>query len=82
MDLATIYHLATDLMRAVDFWVQTTIKGYIIEFIAESHQSFSKVDDVFRVGLRGKLLKEVTLWIKVLMVEEGLPIIQGPSMAA
>jgi hypothetical protein len=26
----------------VDFWVQTTLEGYIIEFVAENHQYFSK----------------------------------------
>lgn len=54
----------------------------MIEFTVESYQSFSKADVVFKSGLRGIFLKEVPLWIKILMVEEGLIFFQGLSMAA
>ena len=43
-----------------------------MEFVAECYQSFSKAKAIFRFGLRGKLLKEIPLWIKALMVDEGL----------
>jgi len=37
-------------MRVVDLWVQTTLEEYIIEFVVESHQYFSKVEVVLSWG--------------------------------
>lgn len=74
--------LDNDLTSTVDFWVQTTIEGYMVEFAAERYQSYSKADVVFKSGLRVKQLKEVPLWIKMLMVEEGLIPLHGVSMVA
>ena len=48
------------------------MEGYIVEFATESYQSFSKVEVVLGSGLRGRLMREVSLWIKMFMVEEGL----------
>jgi hypothetical protein len=56
----------------VDFWVQTTLEGYIIEFSTESHQYFSKEEVVFKEGARGRLLWEIPLWIKFFLAEEGM----------
>ena len=64
----------------MDFWVETTLDGYIVEFATECYQSFLKVEVVFRSRLRGKLLKEIPLWIKALMVDEGLMEFQKSSM--
>ena len=41
-------------MRAVNFWVQSTVEGYIVEFATECHQSF-----VCR-NLQGKFLRSNT----------------------
>lgn len=56
----------------MEFWVQTTIEGYIIEFVVENHQSFSKAEAICYEGARGRLLREVSLWMKILLVEEGM----------
>lgn len=48
------------------------MEGYIIKFSAESYQSFSKAEVVFGSRLRGRLMREVSLWIKMFMVEEVL----------
>lgn len=63
-NVAELHQLDADLMRVVYFWVNATIKGYIIEFVAEDLQSFSRSEAI--------LLKEIPLWIKVLMGEEHL----------
>ena len=56
------------------------MEGYIVEFVVECYQSFSKVEDVFRSGLHGGLLREIPLWIKALMVDEGLMEFQKSEM--
>ena len=77
-----LHQLNTDLTRAVDFYVESTLNGYIVEFAAECYQSFSRAEDTFRSGLRGNLLKEIPLWIKALMVDEGLMGFQKAEMEA
>ena len=77
-----LHRLNTELTCAVDFWVKTTLEGYTVEFAAECYQYFSKAEAVFHSGLRGKLLKEIPLWIKALMVDEGLIEFHKTSMEA
>jgi hypothetical protein len=43
----------------VDFWVQTTLEGYIIEIVVENHQYFSRDEAIFKEGARGILLQEI-----------------------
>jgi hypothetical protein len=65
----------------VDLWVQTTLEGCIIEFSAENHHSFSKAEEVFYEGSRGRLLREISLWMKILLVEEGMLLVALFEMA-
>ena len=81
-DLVAPHQLNTDLTRAVDFWVESTLDEYIVEFAAECCQSFLRTEDIFRSRLRVKLLKEIPLWIKALMVDEGLMVFQKSEMEA
>jgi hypothetical protein len=69
-------------MRAIDFWVNTTLEGYIIEFAAENHQYFSWAEVDFKKDARGRLLREIPLWIKVFLMEEGMLTISPTEMAA
>ena len=34
-DLVALHRLDTELTRVVDFWVETTLDGYIVEFATE-----------------------------------------------
>ena len=81
-DLVALHWMDTELTRAIYFWVETTLDGYIVEFSAECYQSFSKTKAIFHFGLRLKLLKDISLWIKALMVDEGLVEFQKSSMEA
>lgn len=81
-DLAKLHRLDTNLTRDVQFWVNAAIEGYIIEFVAEDHKSFSKRESIFKFGLRGRLLKDIPLWIKVLLVEEKSLSFQEDRMVA
>jgi hypothetical protein len=83
--LVKVYHSSSldhQISHVVDFWVQITLEGYIIEFVAENHQALSKAEAIFREGSRGRLLWEIPLWIKVLLVEEGMLHVPSVDMAA
>jgi hypothetical protein len=59
-----------------------TLEGYIIEFAAENHQYFSWVEEIFKKGACGRLLREIPLWIKAFLMEEGMLTIPSTEMAA
>jgi hypothetical protein len=58
-----------------------TLEGYIIEFAAENHQYFSSAKEIFKKGVRDRLLREIPLWIKLFLMEEGIIIIPSTKMA-
>jgi hypothetical protein len=39
--IEALHQLDCPVTRTIDFWVKTTLEGYIIEFAVENHQSFS-----------------------------------------
>jgi hypothetical protein len=63
-------------------WVNTTLEGYIIEFAAENHQSFSWAEEDFKRDARGRLLREIAMWIKVFLMGEGMLTMSSTDMAA
>jgi len=68
--IAALHWLDCEVTGTIDFWVATTLEGYIIEFAAENHQYFSCTKEDFKKYARGRLLKEISLWIKVFLMEE------------
>jgi hypothetical protein len=80
--VATNHRLDYQITRAVDFWVNTTLEGYIIEFIAENYQYFSWAKEIFKKGSRGRPLREIHLWIKAFFMEGGMIPIPLTEMAA
>jgi hypothetical protein len=56
----------------IDFWVENFIERYIVKFIVELCKDFSKDGEEFHRGAHGILLKEIPLWMKMLLVEEGM----------
>jgi hypothetical protein len=55
---------------------------YNIEFAAKNHQYFSRVEEIFKKGARDKLLREIPLWIKVFLMEEGMITIPSTKIEA
>jgi hypothetical protein len=81
-NLAALHRLDCPVTQAIDFWVSTTLEGYIIKFIAKNHQCFSHAEVIFKKDTRGIILREFPLWIKVLLMEEGMLIMSRTEMAA
>jgi hypothetical protein len=79
--LTALHKLDHQICPVVDFWVQTTLEGCIIEFAVENHHSLSKAEEVFYGGSRGRLLREISLWMKILLVEEGMLLVPLFEMA-
>jgi hypothetical protein len=66
--------------QAINFWVNKTLEGYIIEFSTENNQSFSWEEVDFKKYARGRMLREIPMWIKVVMREEGMLAMSSTEM--
>jgi hypothetical protein len=55
--------------RVVDHWFDSTIKGYITEFVVDKTKSYSQAKRYFFKGPRGKFLHFLKLRIKMLLHE-------------
>lgn len=58
------------IAHAVDHWLDRIIEGFIIEFMVDTLVSYSKVEQRFLKGLRGKYIKYLNTWIKILLCEK------------
>jgi hypothetical protein len=63
--------------RAVDFWTTRTLEAYVTEFAIDTQTSFSEAERQFFKGPRGKYLNSLSLYIKMLLAEKGILLIQS-----
>jgi hypothetical protein len=79
--ITSLHQLDHQITRAVDFWVNMTLEGYIIEFTVENHQYFSQEEEIFKKHVCDRLLREIPLWIKEFLMEEGMIPIPSTELA-
>ncbi len=58
------------IVRAVDHWLDHIIGGFITEFAVDTSISYSEVEQHFLKGPRGKYVKSLNTWIKMLLCEK------------
>jgi hypothetical protein len=58
--------------RAIDHWFDSTIRGYITEFVVDRVESYSQAERYFFKGPRGKFLHFLKLRIKMLLHEKNI----------
>jgi hypothetical protein len=56
--------------RAVDFWLDSILGGYITEFAVDCTQSYSVAERDFFKGLCGRFMKSLGTWIKMLLCDK------------
>lgn len=57
--------ISNPISRAVDFWINSILKGYVTEFSITSNKSYSAVEREFFLGPRGRYLRKLTEWINM-----------------
>jgi hypothetical protein len=62
--------------RAMDHYFDSTIGGYIIEFVVDRVESYSQAERYFFKGPRGKFLHFLKLRIKMILHEKNILKIQ------
>ena len=64
--------VGNDISRAIDFWVDSILQGYITEFMVETITSYSEVEIIFFQGPQRRYLLSISAWIKMLSYEKGI----------
>jgi hypothetical protein len=62
--------------RVVDHWFDSTIGGYITEFVVDRRESYSQAERYFLMGPRGMFFQFLKLRIKMLLHENHILKIQ------
>ena len=58
------------IASAVDHWINRIIGGFITEFVVDTSISYSEAEGRFLKGPRGKYIKSLNTWIKMLLCEK------------
>jgi len=58
------------IARIVDHWLDRIIGGFITDFTIDTLVSYSEVERHFLKGPRGKYIKSLNTWIKMLLCEK------------
>ena len=64
--------VSNPISRAVDFWVDSILQGYITEFVIDTITSYSEAERDFFQGPQRRYLLSISTWIKLLAYEKGL----------
>ena len=64
--------VSNSIFRAIDFWVDNILQGYITEFAVETITSYSEVERIFFQGRRRRYLLSINTLIKMLVYEKGV----------
>ena len=66
-----------EISCTVDFWTTQTLEAFVMEFAIDTNTSFSKAEQQFFKGPRGKYLNLLSLNIKMLLAEKGILLIES-----
>ena len=67
-----IISVSNTISRAVDFWVDSILQGYITEFAVEAITSYSEAEIIFFQGPQRRYLLFIRTWINMLVYEKGI----------
>jgi len=68
--------ISNSIYRAVDYWFDSILGGYITEFAVDTVKSYSAAEREFFQGPRGKFLNSL-MWTKMLLCEKGVLIMES-----
>jgi hypothetical protein len=59
-------------MRAVDFWLDSIIAGFIIDFAVDTAKSYIVIEKYFLKGPRGRYIRSLYTSINILLHDKGV----------
>jgi hypothetical protein len=58
--------------RAIDFWLDSIVAGFITEFAVDTAKSYSAVEQEFLCGPHGRYIRSMYTSIKILLYNKGV----------
>jgi hypothetical protein len=65
--------------REIYFWLDSVLRGYVIEFAVDYIQSYNVAEIMFFKGPHGRFLKYLNTWIKMFLFEKPMMIMNSDS---
>jgi hypothetical protein len=59
-------------MRAVDFWLDNIVAGFITKFVVDTAKSYNATEQEFLKGPRGRYIRSMYTSIKMLLYNKGV----------
>jgi hypothetical protein len=66
-------------IRAVDFWLDNIVVGFITEFAVDTVKSYSTAEQEFLHGPQGRYIRSLYTSIKILLYNKGVMIMESDS---
>jgi len=70
-NIQQLKEISNHISRAIDFWINSILKGYVTEFAIQYTMSYSVLERDLFYGPRGRYLRELTVWIKMALHDFG-----------
>ena len=70
--ISEITSVSNPISRVIDFWVNSILQGYIIEFSVETITSYSEAEIIFFQGPQRRYLVSINIWINMIIYEKGI----------
>jgi hypothetical protein len=65
--------------RVVDFWLDSIVAGFIIEFEVDTMKSYSAIEKEFLHGPQGRYIQSLYISIKILLYNKGVMKMESDS---
>jgi hypothetical protein len=72
VEIAQLQQVDNKFTRAVDFWLDNIVAGFITEFAVDTAKSYNAVEKEFLKGPRGRYIRSLYTSIKILLYNKGV----------
>jgi hypothetical protein len=72
IQMAQLQQVNNKFTRAVDFWLDTIVAGFITEFAVDTAKSYNTAKQEFLRGPRGRYIRSLYTSIKILLYNKGV----------
>jgi hypothetical protein len=72
VQIEQLQHVNNRFTRAVDFWLDNIMAGFITEFVVDTMKSYNEVEQEFLWGLQGRYIRSLYTSIKIFLCNKGV----------
>ena len=72
MEIIQLQHINNKFTHAVDFWLDSIVAGFITEFAVDTTKYYTKAEQGFLKGPKGRYISLLYTSIKILLYDNGV----------